>query len=58
MDASAVIARVRAGEGLKDAITQEGLPIKETLLWFQDHGSAEYYEAKVEASPQWKRRRG
>jgi hypothetical protein len=56
--AQALIDRVRSGVGLQEAIAEAGLPMRETMLWFRDSHSKQYYEAKAQAQPGWKRRRG
>lgn len=43
---AALMARVLVGVGLKQAINEAGLPLKQTLLWLQKHARAEYEAAK------------
>lgn len=51
-----IIAAVRSGAGLQDEIVKRGLPVRESMLWFRDNASNDYYQAKKERNPAWKPR--
>lgn len=49
VDVQSLLAKVRQGEGLKLAIKQSGLHVKNTLTTLRDTRRDEFREAKLEA---------